>query len=86
MEAYVAEPTKEGKDPKTPLQAVAHVVPKSMFLRNVGLQSTEMKRKAKAAAMNDRAQVKSKGSFAPCLATSLYHLMLSSKLSYSIRL
>ena len=53
MEAYVAEPTTEGKDPKTHLQAVAHVVPKSTFLRNVGLKSIEMKRKAKAAAMND---------------------------------
>ncbi|CAO2175810.1 unnamed protein product [Urochloa humidicola] len=54
MEAYVAQPTEEGKDPKTPVEAVAHVLPKSTFLRNVGLQSTEMKRNAKSAAMNDR--------------------------------
>jgi TolA-binding protein len=54
MEAYVAQPTEEGKDPKTPVEAVAHVLSKSTFLRNVGLQSTEMKRNAKSAAMNDR--------------------------------
>uniref|UniRef100_A0A0E0DAY6 Transposase-associated domain-containing protein n=1 Tax=Oryza meridionalis TaxID=40149 RepID=A0A0E0DAY6_9ORYZ len=54
MEAYVAQPTEEGKDPKTPVEAVAHVLPKSTFLRNVGMQSTEMKKNAKAAAMNDR--------------------------------
>ncbi|CAN6334091.1 unnamed protein product [Urochloa humidicola] len=54
MEAYVAQPTKEGQDPKTPVEAVAHVLPKSTFLRNVGLQSTEMKRNAKVASMNDR--------------------------------
>ncbi|CAN6319298.1 unnamed protein product [Urochloa humidicola] len=54
METYVAQPTEEGKDPKTPVEAVAHVLPKSTFLHNVGLESTEMKRKAKVAAMNDR--------------------------------
>ena len=54
MEAYVAQPTEEGQDPKTPVQAIAYVMPKSTFLRNVGMQSTTMKRNAKAAAMNDR--------------------------------
>nr|BAH80022.1 hypothetical protein [Oryza sativa Indica Group] len=54
MEAYVAQPTEEGTDPKTPVEAVAHVLPKSTFLRNVGMQSTEMKKNAKAASMNDR--------------------------------
>ena len=54
MEAYVAQPTEEGQDPKTPIQAVAQVLPKSTFLRNVGLQSAAMKRNAKAAAMNER--------------------------------
>ena len=54
MEAYVAQPTQEGHDPKTPIQAVAHVLPKSTFLCNVGMQSAAMKRNAKAAAMNDR--------------------------------
>ncbi|RLM75259.1 hypothetical protein C2845_PM15G10890 [Panicum miliaceum] len=54
MEAYVAQPTEEGKDPKTPVEVVAHVLPKSTFLRNVGLQSTAMKRNTKSAAMNDR--------------------------------
>ena len=54
MEAYVAEPTEEGQDPKTPVQAIAHVMPKSTFLHNVGMQSTAMKRNTKAAAINDR--------------------------------
>ena len=54
MEAYVAQPTEEGQDSKTHVQAVAHVLPKSTFLRNVGMQSTAMKRNAKADAMNDR--------------------------------
>ena len=53
MEAYVAQPTEDGKDPKTPVQAAAHVLPKSTFLRNVGMQSTKMKRNAKDAAIND---------------------------------
>jgi hypothetical protein len=53
MEAYVAQPTEEGKDLKTPVEAIAHVLPKSTFLCNVGLQSTEMKRNAKSVAMND---------------------------------
>ena len=54
MEAYVAQPTEEGQDPKTPVQAIAHVLPKSTFLHNVGMQSTQMKRNAKATVMNDR--------------------------------
>jgi len=54
MEAYVAQPTEDGKDPKTPVQAAAHVLPKSTFLRIVGMQSAAIKRNAKAAAMNDR--------------------------------
>jgi len=54
MEANVAQPTEEGRDPKTPVQAVAHVMPKSTFLRIVGMQSAAIKRNAKAAAMNDR--------------------------------
>jgi hypothetical protein len=53
MEAYVAQPIEEDKDSKTPVEAIAHVLPKSTFLRNVGMHSTEMKRTAKAAAMND---------------------------------
>ncbi|GJM84609.1 hypothetical protein PR202_ga00294 [Eleusine coracana subsp. coracana] len=56
MEAYVAQPTEEGEDPNTPVEAIAHVLPKSTFLRNVGMHSTEMKRNAKSAAMNDRVQ------------------------------
>lgn len=56
MEAYLAKPTEDGQDPKTPLQAVAHVLPKSTFLRNVGMESTQMKKNAKAAAMSKRVQ------------------------------
>jgi len=37
MEAYVAQSTEEGQDLKTPVQAIAHVMPKSTFLRNVGM-------------------------------------------------
>uniref|UniRef100_K3YZ54 Uncharacterized protein n=1 Tax=Setaria italica TaxID=4555 RepID=K3YZ54_SETIT len=54
MEVYVAQPTEEGQDPKTLVQAIAHVMPKSTFLRSVGMQSAAIKRNAKAAAMNDR--------------------------------
>ena len=54
MESYVAQPTEEGQDPKTHVQAIAHVMPKSTFLRSVGMQSAAIKRNAKAAAMNDR--------------------------------
>uniref|UniRef100_A0A0E0L053 Uncharacterized protein n=1 Tax=Oryza punctata TaxID=4537 RepID=A0A0E0L053_ORYPU len=54
MEAYLAQPIEEGKDPKTPVEAVARVLPKSTFLLNVGMQSIDMKRNAKAAAINDR--------------------------------
>jgi len=54
MEAYVAQPTEEGQDPKTPVQAIAHVMPKSTFLRSVGMHSAAIKGNAKAAAMNDR--------------------------------
>ncbi|CAN6242595.1 unnamed protein product [Urochloa humidicola] len=35
MEAYVAQATEEGKDLKTPVEVVAHVLPKLTFLRNV---------------------------------------------------
>jgi len=34
MEAYVAQPIEEGQDPKTPVEAVAHVLPKSTFFLN----------------------------------------------------
>ena len=54
MESYVAQPTEEGQDPKTHVQAIAHVMPKSTFLCSVGMQSTAIKRNAKADAMNDR--------------------------------
>ncbi|XP_066351966.1 uncharacterized protein [Miscanthus floridulus] len=54
MEAYVAQPIEEGQDLKTPIQAIAHVMPKSTFLHSVGMQSAAIKRNAKAAAMNDR--------------------------------
>ncbi|CAN6299706.1 unnamed protein product [Urochloa humidicola] len=38
MRAIVAEPTEEGQDPKSAINAVAQVLPKSKFLRNVGLE------------------------------------------------
>ncbi|CAO2188758.1 unnamed protein product [Urochloa humidicola] len=38
MRAIVAEPTEEGQDPKSVVDAVAQVLPKSKFLRNVGLK------------------------------------------------
>ncbi|CAN6338320.1 unnamed protein product [Urochloa humidicola] len=38
MRAIVAEPTEEGQDPKSAIDAVAEVLPKSKFLRNVGLE------------------------------------------------
>ncbi|CAN6317746.1 unnamed protein product [Urochloa humidicola] len=38
MRDIVAEPTEEGQDPKSALDAVAEVLPKSKFLRNVGLE------------------------------------------------
>lgn len=56
MEDYLAQQTEDGQDPKTPLQAIAHVLPKSSFLRNIGMESTQMKKNAKAAAMSKRVQ------------------------------
>ena len=56
MENYLAQPTEDGQDPKTPLQAIAHVLPKSSFLRNIGMESIQMKKNAKAAAMSKRVE------------------------------
>ena len=56
MEEYLAQPSEDGQDPKTPLQAVAHVLPKSSFLRNIGMEPTQMKKNAKAIAMSKRVQ------------------------------
>jgi len=44
MEAYIAQPTEEGQDLKTLVQAIAHVMPKSTFLRSAGMQSAAIKR------------------------------------------
>ncbi|CAN6231496.1 unnamed protein product [Urochloa humidicola] len=38
MRAIMAEPTEKGQDPKSAIDAVAEVLPKSKFLRNVGLE------------------------------------------------
>ena len=37
MDTMMAQPTPEGEQPKTPAEVVAHVLPSSKFLRNVGL-------------------------------------------------
>ena len=39
MEAYLAQTTEDGQDPKTLVEAIAHVLPKSTFLLNVGMES-----------------------------------------------
>ena len=54
MEAIAAEPPQECQDPKTPAQAVAQVLPRTTFLRNVGIHSAALKRSAEAAAMKNR--------------------------------
>lgn len=43
MEATAAEPPQEGQDPKTPVQVLAQVMPRTTFLRNVGLHSEVLK-------------------------------------------
>lgn len=50
MDTMMAQPTPEGEQPKTPAEVVAHVLPSSKFLRNVGLETTVPKRSATAAA------------------------------------
>ncbi|CAN6371775.1 unnamed protein product [Urochloa humidicola] len=50
MEAIISEPAKEGQVQKTPVEAVAQVLPSSSFLRNVGLEQAVPKRSAKSAA------------------------------------
>jgi len=39
VEAYLAQITKDEQDLKTSVEAIAHVPPKSTFLRNVGMES-----------------------------------------------
>lgn len=46
MEEKAAAPPPEGKDAVTPTQAVLQVMPKSTFLRNVGMQPAASKTKA----------------------------------------
>ena len=50
MDTMMAPLTPEGEQPKTPTEVVAHVLPSSKFLRNVGLETTVPKRSATAAA------------------------------------
>jgi hypothetical protein len=50
MDTMMAQPTPEGEQPKTPAEVVAHVLPSSKFLRNVGLETTVPKRSATTAA------------------------------------
>lgn len=49
MEAIVAEPTEEGQDPKTAIEAVAEVLPSSKFLENIGLETSAPKKSATSA-------------------------------------
>ncbi|CAL4985232.1 unnamed protein product [Urochloa decumbens] len=49
MRAIVAEPTEEGQDPKSTIDTVAEVLPKSKFLRNVGLEVVAPKKSATTA-------------------------------------
>ncbi|CAL5066356.1 unnamed protein product [Urochloa decumbens] len=46
MKAIVAEPTEDGQDPKTATEAVLEILPKSKFLRNVGLEAPAPKKSA----------------------------------------
>jgi len=39
MEAYLAQTTEDGQDPMTLVEAIAHVLSKSTFLRNVSMES-----------------------------------------------
>ena len=50
MDTMMAQPTPEGEQPKTHAEVVAHVLPSSKFLRNVGLETTVPKRSTTAAA------------------------------------
>jgi hypothetical protein len=43
MEAIVDERVEEGQLPKSAIEAVAQVVPKRKFLKNVGMISSSMK-------------------------------------------
>ena len=54
MEAYLDQEIEEGQAPKTPLEAVAHVLPNSTFLQNVGMQLTTKKKNIKVAEMSAR--------------------------------
>jgi polyhydroxyalkanoate synthesis regulator phasin len=49
MEAIAAQAPQEGQVAKTPTQVVAQVLPTLKFLQNIGIESTTMKRSAKAA-------------------------------------
>ncbi|CAO2168711.1 unnamed protein product [Urochloa humidicola] len=46
MQAIVAEPTEESKDPKTATEVVAEILPKLKFLQNVGLEAPAPKKSA----------------------------------------
>ncbi|CAL5017487.1 unnamed protein product [Urochloa decumbens] len=46
MKAIIAEPTEDGQDPKTATEAVLEILPKSKFLRNVGLEAPAPKKSA----------------------------------------
>jgi septation ring formation regulator EzrA len=54
MEEKAAAPAQEWQDAVTPTQAVLQVMPKSTFLRNVGMQPTTSKRGTKASEVDAR--------------------------------
>ena len=53
MEAAMTQPTPEGEQPMNPAQVVAHVLPSSKFLRNVGLEPASPKRSATPALVQE---------------------------------
>jgi hypothetical protein len=54
MEEKAAAPPQEGQDALTPTQVVLQVMPKSTFLRNVGMQPASSKRGTKASEVDAR--------------------------------
>lgn len=62
MEEIVDEPVEEGQLPKSAIEAVAQVVPKSKFLKNVGMISSSMKSNSSQVQVNQ----------IPCLPSNLH--------------
>jgi peptidoglycan hydrolase CwlO-like protein len=56
MEEKVTAPPQEGQDAVTPTKAVLQVMPKTTFLRNIGIQPAASKRDTKATEVDARVQ------------------------------